>query len=254
MGDEHSVFPWRDWKGVPFWTTLSMPDYASSSGSSGDSGDSDDSDQSGHEDQAGVADEEEQKEQKEEPPGPESTLEGRLRAVFEAAVRRQVDESLGLLTAVLPAAAALGVDEYGWLLGMLRMNVVGVIVPASQLVDSTGVDDESAERLLGGGGAAGGQAVQFLRGLGIFGLHSCLNHGRQANAEVLATAGQRGAAVLVRTSRHVAAGEELLIDYLPDSHCSDKDASPVEVHDAESRARVLWDQYRVREGEEQTDA
>jgi hypothetical protein len=282
-----AVFPWRAFKGAPFWETLALPDYGDVEGE-GEGGEKEE--EEGEEDEDDYADGggEGEGEDDEEADGEAYVCEhgcgfegpfgavaahevvcvretaGRVRAAFDVAVADQVAESLALLAAALPAAAALGAAEYGWLLGMLRMNVLGVVVPTAEEPEPEAMTGVEAEAEIGpqvaeggagqraGGGASGPSSPASpaspasppppppppggaISGFGIFALHSCLNHATdpaRANAEVLAATAQAAATVVVRATRALGAGEELLVDYLPGEE-------PAE------RRRTLWQQYRI---------
>ena len=107
--------------------------------------------------------------------------EQELRVFFNAQVEKQVAESLKLLREALPAARAVSVDEYAKMLGMLRRNIIGTTT----------------------------------EGLGIYAYHSTINHSSEPNAVVTGDTDVPGAHILVLALKDIAAGEEILVDYLP---------------------------------------
>ena len=125
--------------------------------------------------------------------------DGQPRAAFDSAVEAQLNGQHERLGRVI--GLELSIEQWAGLLGMLRQNVLG------------------CEVIRG----AGCECV----GLGLFEKHSLLNHSCTPNA-MCASDGWLGVTVLA--DRPIAAGEQVLVNYLPDTE-------PIE------RGEVLKEQF-----------
>ena len=174
--------------GKPFWATLEPPSI----------------EQSEEEDESDNEDEEEEEEFAQ--PG---SVEYAVcwRNMFESEVEKQVNTQYDTLTRVFPHSSRSSPQRWATLLGMLRMNVLGCVVLADDGIDA---DEETSTA-----------------GLGLFAVHSMLNHSCSPNARCTST-GVLG--VTVSAAADIQIDDQILVNYLPDN-----------THD--ERKQILLEQY-----------
>lgn len=241
--DAWQATPWASYAARPWWETMRRPNYSGSSTSGGSSSSRSSRSNSctssaGCNREAGKrrggcegppsgtkaeASKERQQQERAESDGkdsdagsssPESSDCSSLDRFFVARVREQTAETADLLREALARGAlptggvaeallSQGAEGFGRLVGLLRVNALSVQSQVAGQPD--GADSRPPPST---------EQDHVVKGMAIYAVTSAMNHAGDASCFAASDPGGCPRRCLIQTSRHVAAGEELHINYL----------------------------------------